>query len=167
MEQKQILSLLVHNHPGVLLRITGLFTRRGFNIDSLTVSETQDGAFSRMTIVVRGDAEVAGQVIYQALKVADVKKAVLVPEEDALRCELMLIKVRVAPAERAAMFKIAHTYHAQVVNVGQASMTLRATAAPEELDELVEHLEEQGILELVRTGLAALQAGDTCLIDHN
>lgn len=163
MEHKQIISLLVHNHPGVLLRITGLFTRRGFNIDSLTVSETQDAQYSRMTIVVKGDDSVANQVICQVMKVADVKKAVIVPETEAICCELMLIKVNATPAERAAMYKIAATYHATVVNVGQSSMTMQATALPAELDEMIAHLAKQGILEMVRTGLTALQHGDTCI----
>lgn len=166
MEHKQILSLLVHNHPGVLIRIAGLFSRRGFNIDSLTVSETPDKEYSRMTIVVRGDDGVAEQVLYQALKVADVKVARLLPEQEAILSELMLIKVRALSAERSAIHKIAFTYHATVVNIGQTSMTIQATGHPSELDALTEHLQKQGILELVRTGLTALEAGDPCLVDH-
>lgn len=167
MEHKQIVSLIVHNHPGVLLRITGLFTRRGFNIDSLTVSETLDSEYSRMTIQVQGDDQVARQVLAQAMKVDDVKKAVIIPQPEAVSFELMLVKVKVDPSERASMHKIAATYHADIVNVGQNSMMLKATGMPEELDEMVTHLNDRGILELVRTGLCSLQAGDACIAEKN
>ena len=165
MQQKQIISLIVHNHPGVLMRITGLFTRRGFNIDSLTVSKTQEAEYSRMTIQVEGDDQVARQVLSQAIKVDDVKKAVIIPAEEAVSFELMLVKVTVHPDERASMHKIASTYHANIVNVGQHSMILKMTGMPEELDEMLTHLKERGVLELVRTGLTSLQAGDTCMAD--
>lgn len=163
MEHKQIVSLLAHNRPGVLLRIIGLFTRRGFNIDNITAGVTQDKKYSRVTIVVEGDDSVAHQVVHQVMKVADVRQAVILPEENAVCCELMLIKVRVSPAERPAIFKAALTYHATVVDVGQQTMTLQATAMPGELDELISGLREQGILELARTGMTALQAGDGVL----
>ena len=166
MERRQILSMLVHNHPGVLLRITGLFNRKGFNIDSLTVSVTHDPRFSRMTIVIRGNDALAEQVRRLVSKVADVKEARILPDETAVFGELMLIKVSAGPEDRAAVHKIAVTYGADVVNIGQRSMTLQVTGAPEELDELVTHLGKQGILELVRTGLTALEKGDGCLVDH-
>lgn len=165
MDNKQIVSLLAYNRPGVLQRITGLFTRRGFNIESITAGVTQDERYSRITIMVSGDASIAHQVIYQALKVVDVTTATILPEEDTILSELMLVKVRATPAERAAIFKIAVTYHATVVNVGQNSMTMQATAMPHELDELIHHLRKQGILELARTGMTALQCGDTCISD--
>lgn len=163
MEQKQILSLLVHNHPGVLLRITGLFTRRGSNIDSLTVSPSQDGAFSRMTIMIRGDSATVVQVIRQVKKIADVKRVELVPREQASCGELLLLKINAAPPQRPALLKKALAHHAAVVDIGPHSMTLQACALPEELDELVSHFVQDGVLELARTGLTALQAGDACL----
>lgn len=163
MEHKQIVALLAYNHPGVLLRIIGLFTRRGFNIDNITAGVTQDNRFSRVTIVMEGDDSVARQVVHQVMKVEDVTQAVILPEKETVCCELMLIKVRVAPSERPAIFQAALTYHATVVDVGQHTMTLQATAMPNELDELIKSLREQGILELARTGMTALQAGDGML----
>lgn len=165
MENKQIVSLLAYNRPGVLQRITGLFARRGFNIESITAGVTQDERYSRITVMLSGDTSIAQQVIHQALKVVDVTTATILPEEDSISSELMLVKVRATPAERAAIFKIAVTYHATVVNVGQNSMTMQATAMPHELDELIHHLKKQGILELARTGMTALQCGDTCIFD--
>lgn len=167
MDHKQIISLLVYNHPGVLLRITGLITRRGFNIDSITAGEMQDKKYSRLTIVLDGETDDAQQVVRQVLKVADVVKAEILEEEEAISCELMLVKVRAMPEDRAAVFKTAFNHHAMVVNVGQSTMTLRITAMPYELDELLLHLQDQGVLELARTGLTALQAGDCCLVDQN
>ena len=123
MENKQIVSLLARNHPGVLLRIIGLFTRRGFNIDNITAGVTQDKRYSRVTIVVEGDSR----------------------------------------SERPAICRAALTYHATVVDVGQHTMTLQATATPNELNELVRDLYSQGILELARTGMTALEAGDGIL----
>ena len=111
------------NHPGVLLRIIGLFTRRGFNIDNITAGVTQDKRYSRVTIVVEGDSHVAPQVVHQVMKVDDVKQAVILPEKDSVCCELMLIKVKVEPSERPAIFKAALTYHATVVDVGPVSYT--------------------------------------------
>ena len=87
MENKQIVSLLARNHPGVLLRIIGLFTRRGFNIDNITAGVTQDKRYSRVTIVVEGDSRVAPQVVHQVMKVDDVKQAVILPEKDPVCCE--------------------------------------------------------------------------------
>ena len=163
MKNKQIVSLLARNHPGVLLRIIGLFNRRGFNIDNITAGVTQDKRYSRVTIVVEGDSRVAPQVVHQVMKVDDVKQAVILPEKDSVCCELMLIKVKAEPSERPAIFRAALTYHATVVDVGQHTMTLQATATPNELNELVRDLYSQGILELARTGMTALEAGDGIL----
>ena len=99
MEEKQILSTLVRNHPGVLLRVAGLFSRRGFNIESLTASETQDPAYSRMTIVISGDIETVEQVKHQLEKIVDVKKVSHLKIEQASCSELLLVKVKALPEE--------------------------------------------------------------------
>lgn len=163
MKEKHIISTMVHNHPGVLLRIAGLFSRRGFNIDSLTVSETQDPEYSRMTIVVAGDEAVVEQVKCQLAKVVDVKQVAHFEEGETSCSELLMIKVRVTPEERAVIYKIAATYHARILDVGQQSMTLEATGHAAELNELIKHLQKQGIMEMARTGITALEKGDHCL----
>lgn len=163
MRQKNIVVLLTKNQPGVLVGVAGLIAQHGFNIDSLTLSETLDKQYSRMTLVVRGDSPVAQHVIDECSKMEQVLTAVLLDDEDVISGELMLIKVMASPAERANVHKIAYTYHATVVNIGQSTMTLQTTTSPEELDELITHLEKQGIVELVRTGLTTLQKGDQCL----
>ena len=163
MSKKQIISTLVHNHPGVLLRIAGLFSRRGFNIESLTASETQDPAYSRMTIVVSGGSDIIEQIKHQLEKVIDVKKVDHYQMEDATCSELLLVKVCVLPAERAAMYKLAASYQARVTDVGQRSMTLEAAGEGDTLNQLIARLQERGILEMARTGFSALQKGDGCL----
>ncbi len=164
MREKQMISALVHNHPGVLLRVAGLFSRRGFNIESLTVSETQDPAYSRMTIVISGDNDTAEQVKRQLEKVVDVKKVAHYEMSGASCSELLLVKVNALPEERATIYKIAASYRARVLDVGQNSMTLEATGEDDSLNELIHHLQKQGILEMARTGFTALQKGDACLM---
>ncbi len=164
MEEKQILSTLVRNHPGVLLRVAGLFSRRGFNIESLTASETQDPAYSRMTIVVSGDIETVEQVKHQLEKIVDVKKVSHLKIEQASCSELLLVKVKALPEERPAIYKLSASYHARILDVGQKSMTLEATGKTEDLNGLISRLQEQGILELARSGFSALQKGDGCLL---
>lgn len=164
MEQKQILSTLVRNHPGVLLRVAGLFSRRGFNIESLTASETQDPAYSRMTIVVSGDIETVEQVKHQLEKIIDVKKVAHFKMEEASCSELLLVKVKAMPEERTAIDQLSAPYHARVVDVGLRSLTLEATGKAEELNGLVDKLQKWGILEMARSGFSALQKGDGCLL---
>lgn len=167
MTQRQMISLLVNNSRGVLLRVAGLFTRRGFNIESITASPTQDEGYSRITVVINGDNDVAEQFVRQMLKLQDVMKAIIIPQERSLEYELMLVKVLARPAESAIVHKIAYLYHSRVIDVGQYSMTLQAVGTVNELRELVTHLEKQGILELVSTGITALQKGDDCITDGN
>ena len=164
MEQKQILSTLVRNHPGVLLRVAGLFSRRGFNIESLTASETQDPAYSRMTIVVSGDNDTVEQVKHQLEKIVDVKKVSHFRLEESSCSELLFGKVKALPEERPAFYKLAASHHARVLDVGQNSMTLEATGSAEDINALVSRLQERGILEMARSGFSALQKGDGCLV---
>ncbi len=146
MEKKQIIGLFVHNHPGVLLRVTSLISRRGFNIDSLTVSPAAVEGYSRMTIRINGDDGQVDQFINQMLKIVDVKKAEVLPEDDSNE-----------------ILGVTSQYHASLVNLGENSMTFRASGTPEDIDSLVSELRNYGILEMARTGIAALEHGDKCL----
>ena len=149
MEHKQIIGLLVHNHPGVLLRVTSLFTRRGFNIDSLTVSPAGIDGYSRMTIRINGDDAQAEQFINQMMKI--------------VASELILIKISTQNRSENDILSITSSYHASVVNIGENSITFRASGTPEKIDELVEEVSPFGILEMARTGIASLEKGDKCL----
>ena len=160
---KQIIGLLVHNHPGVLLRVTSLFTRRGFNIDSLTVSPAGIEGFSRMTIRMSGDDDQVEQFINQMLKIVDVKKAEVLPEESSVAMELILIKVSSDSDSKNDILSVTSSYHASLVNLGEHSLTFRASGTPGEIDKLIEELSSFGILEMARTGIASLSCGDSTL----
>ena len=164
MDNKQIIGLLVHDHPGVLLRVTSLFTRRSFNIDSLTVSPAGKDGYSRMTIRISGDDSQVEQFINQMLKIVDVKKAEVLPEDECVASELILIKVSSASGKQNDILAVTSAYHASIVNIGDNSLTFRASGTPNQIDKLISELDQYGILEMARTGIAALNGGDTCLI---
>lgn len=163
MENKQIIGLLVHDHPGVLLRVTSLIARRGFNIDSLTVSPAGLEGYSRMTIRFYGDDNQVEQFINQILKIVDVKKAEVLPKETSAASELILIKISTKNHDNNEILKVTSAYHASLVNLGENTMTFRAAGAPEEIDQLVSKLSVYGIREMARTGIAALEFGDGTL----
>ncbi len=165
MENKQIIGLLVHNHPGVLLRVTSLISRRGFNIDSLTVSPAGMDGYSRMTIRINGDDDKVEQFISQMLKIVDVKRAEVLPEDGSVASELILIKIGTDGHDNNEIIEVTAKYHASLVNIGEHSMTFRASGTPHEIDTLVSELEKYGILEMARTGIAALENGDKKLSD--
>lgn len=156
MESKHIIGLLVHNHPGVLLRVTSLITRRGFNIDSLTVSPAGIEGFSRMTIRINDDSQVE-QFINQMMKIVDVKKAEVLPENSSVASELALIKVNSNSTNKNDIIAVTSLYHASLVNIGENSLTFRASGTPSQLDMLIRELSVYGILEMARTGIAALE----------
>lgn len=163
MMHKQIIGLFVHNHPGVLLRVTSLFTRRGFNIDSLTVSPAAVDGYSRMTIRIQGDDDAVEQFINQVMKIVDVKKAEVLPDNTSVASELILIKVSTKGHEENDILKVTSAYHASLVDICQNSLTFRASGTPSQIDSLVGELSEFGIIEMARTGIAALERGETSL----
>lgn len=163
MENKQIISLFVHNHPGVLLRVTSLISRRGFNIDSLTVSPAGVEGYSRMTMRINGDDSQVEQFISQIMKIVDVKKAEALPSDGSVASELILIKIGTDGHDNNEILGVTSSYHASLVNIGDHSMTFRASGSPEDIDRFVEDLKGYGILEMARTGIAALESGDNLL----
>ncbi len=163
MQQQLVLSALVQNHYGVLLRVAGLFSRRGYNIISLTVSETEDMQYSRMTIVASADPSTFRQMEKQLLKLEDVIKVVRLEPEEASTSELLLVKLVALPAERAQLLKTATQYGARVMDVGDKTMTVELTGIPSRLDHFIENIRQFGIVELARTGLTALERGDNSI----
>ncbi len=156
---KHTISVLVENHAGVLSRITGLFSRRGFNIDSLAVGVTEDKTVSRMTIVVEGDAYTVEQLEKQLNKVVDVIKVRTIPQQDLISRELMLIKCTATGRTRSEILDIAKIMNANIVDLTKTTMTLEICDLPDRLDLLEELLKAYNIQEVMRTGTIALQKG--------
>ena len=160
--KQHIVSALVENRAGTLSRVSGLFSRRGFNIDSLTVGVTQDPSVSRMTIAVTGEERVLEQIVKQLSKLVDVI-AVRELENSCLKREIILVKINADEKNRPAVLEIAGIFRTRVVDVSQTTITIEATGNLEKLNGLLLLLQPYGILELARTGLVALERGTTQL----
>lgn len=154
-----VLSLLVDNTAGVLSRVAGLFSRRGYNIESLTVGETAEPKYSRMTVVSLGDQTILEQIKKQLAKLEDVHDIKELKEGHSVYRELILVKVRADAGERMAINAIAEIFRASVVDVGKESVTVMLTGDQSKLDALINLLEDYDILELARTGLTGLSRG--------
>ena len=157
--RKHTIAVLVENKFGVLSRVAGLFSARGYNIESLSVGETIDPTVSRMTLVVRGDVFVIEQVIKQLHKLIDVIKVTDLSEENHVEREMLLIRVNAEPSARAEILRIGDIFRAKVVDVTSVTYTLEVTGEESKLDALVELLRPFGIQELVRTGKVAIARG--------
>lgn len=156
---KHTLAVLVENKSGVLSRVASLFSRRGYNIDSLAVGVTEDPNISRMTIVVHGDDHVLEQVTKQLNKLIDVIKVSDIGGDDAVERELALIKVAADVNTRAEIIQIANIFRARVVDVGPKSMTVEVTGDESKIQAIERLLRQFGIREMVRTGKVAMVRG--------
>jgi len=152
----QIISLLVENKPGALMRITGLLSARGYNIESLTVARTLDPALSRMTIVVDVDDTLRQQVIKQMNKLVNVLQAVDLTESPAVRREMVLVRVRTVQETRTAVLKEAEIFGARVVDSSTEGFVLEATGDTEKLDEFIDVMRSYGDIEITRSGAVAV-----------
>jgi acetolactate synthase-1/3 small subunit len=157
--RKHTIAVLVENKFGVLSRVAGLFSARGYNIESLSVGETLDPSVSRMTLEVRGDEFVIEQVTKQLYKLVDVIKVTDLTDESRVERELILIRVNAEPQHRAEILRTADIFRARVVDVTPLSFTLEATGNGEKLEAFVELLRPLGIQEIVRTGKVAIARG--------
>ncbi|MDR0389822.1 MAG: acetolactate synthase small subunit [Spirochaetaceae bacterium] len=157
--RQHVVSVLVENRAGTLSRVSGLFSRRGFNIDSLTVGETEDASVSRMTIAVTGADPVLEQIIKQLEKLVDVISVRQLDPSSCLRREIMLIKISAGEKTRPAVIEIAGIFRSRVVDVSSTTITIEATGDIEKLNGLILLLRPYGVLELARTGLVALERG--------
>ncbi len=161
--ERYVLSVLVENHAGVLSRVSGLFSRRGYNIDSLTVGETHNPGQSRMTIVVSGDEYILDQITKQLAKLVEVISIQhCAPAETVVR-EMALIKVGVDEARRAGVIQTASIFRARIVDVVVDSVVIEVTGSEDKVASLIRLLEPYGIKELVRTGLTAMGRGSQVL----
>lgn len=153
---KKVLSVLVNNTSGVLNRVAGLFSRRAFNIDSLTVGETENPKYSRMTIVVTGDDDIIEQIIKQVSKLEDVIRVDVLERGNSVTRELILVKVKTEPEQRQQVIAITDIFRANIVNVAKDSLMIEITGDTSKLEAFLNLLENYEILELVRTGITGL-----------
>ena len=156
---KHTLSVLVENKPSVLARVSGLFSRRGFNIDSLAVGETENPDVSRITIVVNADSSPLEQVTKQLNKLVTVLKIVELDPQQSVQRELLLVKVRADRAQRSQVLETVELFRAKVIDVAPDTLTIEATGNPDKLDALLRDLEPYGIKEMVQSGLVAIGRG--------
>ncbi len=155
-DKKHTISVLVENHFGVLARVSGMFSARGYNIDSLCVGETEDPTISRMTVVVRGDDNVLAQIMTQLNKLVDVVEVRDLTVESFVERELVMVKVRANGRQRGEVVEIASIFRAKVVDVGGDHMIVEVTGAEDKVEAFVDMMRPFGIEELVRTGEIAI-----------
>ncbi|MDI3257523.1 MAG: acetolactate synthase small subunit [Kyrpidia sp.] len=156
---RRVLSVLVNDQPGVLARVAGLFSRRGFNIESITVGNAEEAGLSRMTIVTSGDERTLEQVMKQLHKLVDVIKVNDLTEEPMVARELVLIKVTATATTRPEITHLIEPFRAAIVDVGRNSLVVQATGDMDKIDALIELLRPYGIKEIARTGVTALMRG--------
>jgi len=154
-----VLSLLVENHQGVLSRISGLFSGRGYNLESITAGVTTDPGITRITLVCAGDDAVIAQIKKQLNKLVDVIKVTDLGGVASLHRELALIKVQARPAQRGEILQVADVFRARVLDVGLNCMVLELVGSPEKIDDFAGILQPFGILEIARSGLVSVERG--------
>ena len=161
---KTIISVLVENRSGVLSRTAGLFARRGFNIESLAVGETEDPTVSRMTIVVEGDDRIIEQVGKQLNKLVDVIKVRELPAETSTRRELALIKVNAGSKNRGQINELVEIMKAKIVDISPTTLTVEIVDRPERITRFLGMVTPYGVVEIARTGMIAMQKGSEALM---
>ena len=158
-QKRRVISLLVDNQSGVLARVSNLFCRRGFNIDSLTVSATNDPAVSRITVTITSDEKALSQLILQTERLEVTRQVFVLDHENSLERELLLLKVAADVHNRGELREIASIYKAKIIDFSPDSMVLELTGRPEKVDAFLKILADYKILEQCRTGVTALERG--------
>lgn len=161
---KHTISVIVENKPGVLMRVAGLFSRRGYNIDSLTVGVTDNPELSRMTIIVDGDEDILEQIQKQLYKLIDTIKVIDLPKDASVKRELVLIKVNSDHTSRSEIIQLADIFKGKIVDVGESSLTVEITGAEGKIGAFINMMKKFGIKELVRTGTVALHRGEKTIL---
>jgi acetolactate synthase-1/3 small subunit len=160
---RHIISVLVENEAGALSRIAGLFSARGYNIESLTVAPTEDASMSRMTIVTTGSEDVVEQITKQLNKLIEVVKVIDLSEAEHIERELMLIKVRAGQKEREDMKRMADIFRGRIIDVSDNTYTIELTGDGSKLDAFIKSLDQGSIIETVRTGASGIGRGNRVL----
>ena len=158
-----VIGAIVSNISGVLSRVSGMFTRRGFNIDCLTVGETESAEFSRITVVFHGDEDIKDKIIKQLEKLHDVKEVeVLDPHETVIR-ELLLIKVRNTPSTRQDIMTAVEIFRSKIVDYSPTALVCELTGETSKINAFIDLMKPYGIMEMCRTGIVAIERGNNCL----
>ncbi len=160
---RRIISILLENQPGSLSRVVGLFSQRGYNIDTLTVAATEDTSLSRLTLTTNGDDLKIEQITKQLHKLIDVVKVMDITEGAHLERELMLLKVKASGASRAEVKRCVDIFRGQIVDVGPTTYVVQVTGNSSKLDSFIEALGDAVILEVVRTGVSGIVRGEKSL----
>ena len=163
MEQQYVIGVIVANVSGVLSRVSGMFTRRGFNIDSLTVGETESSGFSRITIAFHGDEDMKERILQQLQKLHDVREVEVLDTKDSVIRELLLIKVRNKAEIRQDIMTAVELFRSKIVDYSPTSLTCELTGETSKIDAFIELLKPFGIMEMCRTGIVAIERGENCL----
>lgn len=160
MQDKHVITVKVKNNAGVLARVASLFGRRGYNIESLTVSATDDPSISRMTVVVKGDQDILAQIIHQTAKLEESLAVYALDPARSLYRELLLIKVACDNTTRSPIHEICDIYRAKIIALSSSEMVVELTGTPGKLDAFIEILSQYPIIEMCRTGATAMERGD-------
>lgn len=160
---RHIISLLMENESGALSRVSGLFSARGYNIESLTVAPTEDATLSRMTIVTSGTDEIIEQIIKQLNKLIDVVKVLDLNDGKFIERELMIVKVKANAQYRDEMKRMCDIFRGRIIDVSDSSFTIELTGSSSKLDAYIESIDKAAILETVRTGASGIGRGDRTL----
>ena len=160
---RRIISLLLENEPGALSRVVGLFSQRGYNIETLNVAATEDATLSRLTLTTIGDDHIIEQITKHLNKLIDVVKLVDLTEGAHIERELMLVKVRATGAQRAEIKRCTDIFRGQIVDVGPTVYTIQITGASDKLDAFLEAVGDAAILEVVRSGVSGIARGEKVL----
>ena len=160
---RHIISLLMENESGALSRVSGLFSARGYNIESLTVAPTEDASLSRMTIVTSGSDEIIEQIIKQLNKLIDVVKVLDLNDGKFIERELLIVKVKANAQYRDEMKRMCDIFRGRIIDVSDSSFTIEITGSSSKLDAYIESIDKAAILETVRTGASGIGRGDRIL----
>ncbi|EWM52925.1 acetolactate synthase small subunit [Ruminococcus flavefaciens] len=158
-----VIGVIVANVSGVLSRVSGMFTRRGFNIDSLTVGETESSGFSRITIAFHGDEDIKERILQQLQKLHDVREVEVLDSKDTVIRELLLIKIRNKAEIRQDIMTAVEIFRSKIVDYSPAALTCELTGETSKIDAFIELLKPYGIMEMCRTGIVAIERGENCL----
>ena len=163
MEQQYVIGVIVANVSGVLSRVSGMFTRRGFNIDSLTVGETESSGFSRITIAFHGDDDMKERILQQLQKLHDVREVEVLDTKDSVIRELLLIKVRNKAEIRQDIMTAVEIFRSKIVDYSPTALICELTGETSKIDAFIELMKPYGIMEMCRTGIVAIERGNSCL----
>lgn len=164
---RHVLSVFVRNQYGVLARISSMFRRRGFNIDSLTVGETENPEYSRMTVTFNGDDVVKNQIVRQLAKMPDVESIIELEKAESVSRELVLVKIKNSKENRQDIMSVVDIFRAKVVDYGTEAMIVEITGESSKIDAFIDLVEEFGIIEVCRTGIVALKRGNGSILNEN